>query len=799
MLSLHQLRASDDAGPGDGPGPAVSGSIGAGLRLGLAAGVGLLMCILSGCSSDLPPVGGIGAPAAEYVGGAECASCHASETRSWSGSHHDLAMQEVSSATVLGDFDDASFNHAGGSTVFSRRGDDFVIYTEGPDGIPAEYEVAYVFGIAPLQQYLIELDRGRIQAFDVAWDSRPASEGGQRWFHLNPEETIEPGDRLHWTAPVMNWNAMCAECHSTNLTKNFDLASMEYATTWSDIDVSCESCHGPASLHVDLARGWGENGPEDRSSEGLGLSGAMADPGGGWIVDPGETIARRTAPLPDNRQIETCAHCHARRSTISAGMPPGSPLHDSDIVSRLEEGLYHPDGQILDEVYVYGSFVQSKMYAAGVTCSDCHDPHSLELRAPGKALCAGCHLPSAYDTPEHHNHLEGSTGASCVECHMPATSYMVVDPRRDHSMLIPRPHLTARIGGPNACNGCHEDESTLWAANAVAEWYGAADTDTHYGDVIAAGRDGLPGAVVGLRALASALDQPGIVRATALAMTGAEPSAATLRAIEQGVEDSDPIVRLAAIHALEAFPSEARLRGAFRLLRDPVRAVRIEAARVLVPLTNADLSDTQRTLLLDVLEEYVGAQMTNADHPSAHTNVGNVRLQQGNLGVAELAYRDALRIDSTFVPAHLNLADLYRALGSEGEARRTLEVGLDIAPNDADLNHSLGLTLVRLGETEASLERLTFAAESAPERPRFAYVLGVALNSSGRSGEAIGVLAAALQVHPFDVDLLRLMALIHRDMGRFVEAVQYAERLVEVAPDDQGAISLLAELRRGGR
>jgi Tfp pilus assembly protein PilF len=752
---------------------------------------------LVGCSGVDRPVDGDPRAEASYVGGAECATCHTEETEAWTGSHHDLAMQEATASTVLGDFDDALFTSYGSTTTFTKRGEVFVIRTEGPDGVEADYDVSYVFGVDPLQQYLIELDRGRYQAFTVAWDSRPEEEGGQRWFHLYPDDRIEPGDRLHWTAPSMTWNWMCAECHSTDLRRNFDLETLTYSTTWSDMDVSCESCHGPGSLHVELASSWTDAETTGRPSEELGLSGAMAHPGGGWVIDPGETIARRTSPIESNRQVESCAHCHARRATIEEGRVAGTSIHDSDIVSRLVEGLYYPDGQILEEVYVYGSFVQSKMYAAGVRCSDCHEPHSLRLRAEGNGVCATCHLPTAYDTTEHHNHPAGSSGAECVACHMPSTTYMGVDPRQDHSMRIPRPHLTDRLGVPNACSRCHERESVAWAIEAVERWYGEdAGQVQHFGEVLDAGRAGLPGSATQLRDLAASGDQSAIVRATALALTAADPSASTLQAIEAGSVDPDPFVRLAAIAALEGFPPDARLRGAFRLLRDSIRAVRTEAARVLSPISVASLTPAQQSLLGEVVEEYVATQMVNVDHPSAHVNVANVRAQQGDPVAAEIAYRDAIRVDPGFIPAYLNLSDLYRALGRDGDARATLEEGLRIDPEEAALHHSMGLVLVRLGESGSAVEWLARAVELAPEAPRFAYVLGVALNSTDDSDAAIGALTTSLTRHPYDRDLLTLLALLHRDRGERAAASGYAERLLEVAPDDQAAAQLLADLRR---
>jgi len=627
-------------------------------RLRTAAMTVLTLLIPSACGDGEVDAGSLTLPAS-FVGASRCSACHAEQVGRWAGSHHDLAMQEVTAETVLGDFDDASFTAGGDTTTFSRHGDAFVIRTEGPGGALTDYEVKYVFGVEPLQQYILELDRGRLQPFTVAWDTRPAEGGGQRWFHLYADESIETGDPLHWTSPNMNWNYQCAECHTTGLHRGFELATLSYSTTWSEVDVSCEACHGPGSRHLEII----EDGPTADAPLGLGLNPRLADKtGGGWVIDEGETIARRTIALADPGQVETCAHCHSRRATLESIRNPASGLHDSDVVSRLENGLYHADGQISEEVYVYGSFVQSKMYAAGVRCSDCHEPHSLELRASGNALCARCHLPSAFDTPAHTFHEVGSTGAECVECHMPATTYMVVDPRRDHAMRVPRPGLTAEIGAPNACTRCHADESDTWATTTVEGWYGPRDDTAEYAArALHAARSGRPGAGAALAEVGSDASQPGIVRASAIAMSTRQPTALTLEAVRSGSMDPDPMVRLGALAALDGITPGARIPIAFRMLRDSVRSVRIEAARVLAPVAPTSFTLAQQGLLGERLQEYIDAQMVNADHPAAHTNVGNVYATRGVADAAEIAYRDAIRVDPTFGAAYLNLADLYRA------------------------------------------------------------------------------------------------------------------------------------------
>ncbi len=453
---------------------------------------------------------------AAFVGGQACAGCHTAETQRWKGSHHALAMQAATPTTVLGNFADAKLDHFGVVTTFHRDGDKFMVRTDGPDGVLHDYQIAYTFGVYPLQQYLVAFPGGRYQALGIAWDSRPKEQGGQRWFHLYPDQKLSAGDPLHWTGRDQTWNYMCADCHSTNLRRNFDLATNTYATTWTDIDVSCEACHGPGSRHIAWAKTHGSAGAYD-APDHMGLTAWLKPTDSGqWEMNPDTGIARRTAPLV-SAELDGCAACHSRRKVIAANQPPGTPFLDANLPAYLEPGLYHADGQIDGEVYEYGSFLQSRMHAAGVTCSNCHDPHSLKLRAEGNALCAQCHMPAKFDVPSHYHHDPGSAGAQCVNCHMPTKTYMVVDARRDHSIRVPRPDLSVAIGTPNACTTCHTGRSAEWAAQAVSEWFPhGRQTLPQYGTALHAGRAGTANAEQQLDRLILDKNQPAIARGSAL-------------------------------------------------------------------------------------------------------------------------------------------------------------------------------------------------------------------------------------------------------------------------------------------
>lgn len=734
-----------------------------------------LFYVLQAIFISVPATAGTAA-SPQFLGRDVCSGCHEEQAAQWSGSHHDLAMQAASEETVLGDFDNASLNHYGVTSSFFRKGETFMVRTEGADGKLRDYPISYTFGVEPLQQYLVEFPGGRLQALSLAWDTRPKERGGQRWFHLYPDEQIAHDDELHWTQPSQNWNSMCAECHSTNLEKNYDPAERTFSTAWSEIDVSCEACHGPGSDHVAWAGrkpGW------EKHESGMGLAISLDERKRvDWAMDPETGNAVRSRPRDSGREIGMCARCHSRRSPISGNYVHGEPLLDHYLPRLLDAGMYYADGQIDDEVYVYGSFIQSRMFQAGVTCSDCHEPHSLQLRAPGNGVCLQCHAATKYDRASHHFHAPGSTGASCAECHMPPRNYMVVDPRHDHSMRIPRPDLSVRLGTPNACNNCHEDESPGWAAGQVRSWYGQAPGGFQsYAQALHDARHAQAHSADSLAALIRDTQTPAIARATALAQIGPYLDAATVDVLTLGLSDTDPGVRAAAVAQLESVPAEMRVRLAFPMLEDPVRAVRIEAARSLASIPAGDLPEHQRLLLDKAVREYIAAQQAMAERPEAQANLGNLYAALGEAEQATVAYETAIDLNPAYVPAYVNLADLYRAQGKEAGAENALRRAARVSPGNADVHHALGLSLVRQQRTQEGVEALRLASTLNPDNPRYIYVYAVALNSTGEPEKAIMTLQGAHNRHPDNRDILSALVAFHRDAGNQAAARSYAEKL----------------------
>jgi tetratricopeptide (TPR) repeat protein len=772
--------------------------------------VGVIACATGGPETD--PVAGASAvdtATATFVGRQACTACHEAQDERWRGSHHDLAMQAANEQTVLGDFDDASFLHLGTTTRFFRRDTELWVETEGPEGERVEYKIAYTFGVEPLQQYLVEFPDGRRQALDVAWDSTPKDDGGQRWFHLQPEQRYEPGDPMHWTGVAYTWNYMCAECHSTDLRKNYDAASDTYNTAYSDIDVSCEACHGPGSMHVEWAEAWAAAAPQGASIPPARAAGMSAAQMGlqvefprivdhSWDIDPETGLAQRNPERAPGYDVEICGRCHARRGVIHDDYRYGRPVTDFYRVALLEEGLYHADGQILDEVFVYGSFLQSRMYQKGVACGDCHEPHGLKLYNEGNALCSRCHLGEKFDTPEHHHHEVGTAGASCVECHMPATTYMVVDPRRDHSFRSPRPDLSLTYGTPNACADCHVDRGDRWSADAVQRWFGP-ERPASYGELLASGRGRGPRAELDLRTLAADNEAPGIVRGTALSLLPVT-SQASINVIVAALGIADPMIRAGALAALEGADPATRMRLGLPMLDDGSRSVRLEAARLIATLPMQQIPPPQRGAVNDALDEYRAAQRVSEDRAQAHLNLGWLALQQGDMATAEQEYLTAMRLESMFVPTFVNLADLYRLTGRDAEGEGLLRQALQIAPDSGDAYYALGLLLVRADRLDEAVAALRRASRLAAGNPHYVYVHAVAVQTAGDADAAVQILDEGLARFPADRELLFGAAAFSRDLGELERAIGYARRLVDVAPNDAQAAAFLRDLegRRSG-
>jgi nitrate/TMAO reductase-like tetraheme cytochrome c subunit len=609
---------------------------------------------------------------ASFVGSDACAQCHAAEHSAWRGSQHAVAMQVATPRTVLARFDGTQFTNAGIAYTFGRRGDTSIVNTIGPAGRPADFMVRYTFGVWPLQQYIVELPGGKLQALLAAWDARPSNEGGLRWFSLSPGAEAAHADRFHWSGRQFNWNYMCADCHSTAVRKNYVAEADSFDTKFAAINVSCEACHGPGSRHAS----WGRSASLLRKTiwRDNGLTAQLSDRrGAAWVRDSAAPVAHRTVPRSGEHEIETCTQCHARRNHIADGYTAGAPLLDYYAPIPLMPGMYHPDGQQREEVYTVASFQQSKMYPAGVTCSDCHNPHTGKTRLPGNQVCAQCHSPAKYDAPSHHFHKATGPGAQCVACHMPDSAYMQIDRRHDHSLRIPRPDLSVSLGVPNACSRCHTDRSAAWAADALRKWYPSPNPGfQRFTAAFAADERGDPGAADSLSHILNDATEPWIVRASALARLGAHASPVVLQAAQQWSRDPNPVIRLYAMELVEGYGERERIAVAAPLLSDARRAIRQEAAWLVAPVAQSLDANTRRAF--DVAAaEFVASQRYNADRAPSRLRLASFYAQVGRVDSAAIEVRAAALLDSSAT------SDFMRTV--RGAAQRD--------PNAAALLHAM--------------------------------------------------------------------------------------------------------------
>ncbi len=727
---------------------------------------------------------------AVFVGRESCAECHQNECRLYEGSHHDLAMDRATDSTVLGNFDHAEYEWNGVVSKFYKRDGKFFVHTAGEGGKMGEYEITYVFGVTPLQQYLIPFEGGRYQCLPLAWDSEK-----NKWFHLVPAmypgQDIQPDNWLYWTNQGQNWNSMCADCHSTDLRKGYDMASGTYHTTWSEIDVSCEACHGPASRHLEWAR----------------------LPEGSRPMDGQYGLEFATSNVTSQQMVDMCARCHARRSAIKDYDVNADDMYlmNHMLPSLLRRDLYYPDGQVMDEDYIYGSFVQSKMYKNNVKCTDCHDVHSAKKKYEGNRLCTQCHRAALYDTPEHHHHKysgagqavtskngrrwEVGSGAECINCHEVGTYYMGNDYRHDHSFRIPRPDLTIATGSPNACTYCHATETPQWAEAHVTKWYGKRYRP-HFGTVFYAAQRMYQGADEGLVELIEDDLVPVLVRATAIELLAPYISPTRDSLLMISLQHHDPLIRHTALTVFPGNSVDAYLKHVIPMLYDPIKAVRTQAARTLTQMPANHIPASDKKAFEKTLDEYVKIQEYLGDFPSSRYNLGNMYANQGKPDEAIEQYTAAIRIDDRFFPAMVNLATLYNGLQQNDKAEMLLKRVIEINPEQWDSYYSLGLLEAEMQRYDEAVKYLSIAQERLPHNPRISYNLGLLLDQLQRDAEAEKTLQRAVSAQPDNIDFQKAIISFYLKRNNYAAALRHTKELLKHHPNDEESNQLLKTLEK---
>lgn len=703
-----------------------------------------------------------------YVGTEKCKTCHQNEYDRYLTSDHFHAMDSALPRSVKGNFDNTTFIFHSDTTFFYKKDDRYFVRTIDSSGKKKEFAITYTFGWRPLQQYLVQFPDGRIQALPFCWDTRPVNEGGQRWFHIYGKENILPGDELFWTGINQNWNFMCADCHTTNYFKNYDFASNKYHSTWNESKVSCESCHGPASGHIT----WTDKKNTNDSLKGFAIN--LSSKKVNWAFNKDNGIAYPTTVEKNDMLIETCARCHARASRVSDNYHHGASFLQTHIPSTINTVNYYVDGQIKEEDYEYGSFLQSKMYAQGVTCINCHDPHSMQIKIQGNTLCYSCHAPEKFDVTEHTHHEKSSVGSTCVGCHMPTTNYMVIDARRDHSIRIPRPDLSESMNVPNACNKCHTDKTNAWSTKFFQQWYGdKLPKEKTYGELRQWIAKNITGSDAAWNELMSVASYPAIIKATALETNNRLYSQRSIDQITAQLKSSDPNFRLNALRAITPLPSAIAQPAALPLLNDAVLTVRREAVNVLVQFY-PQLPDADKQRFDVVMNEAITMERSLSDRPEGYLNQGILFAGTGKVDDAEQVYLLGIKRFPKYINLYMNLADVYRIKQNEEKVKEALDKGLQIDPRNASLHYALALWNVRKGNKKEGVTELQKAIQLEPANASFVYTYAVAMHDMESPAKAIGILESFMKNHGNDPSIINGLISFYNDLKQQDKVTYYS-------------------------
>lgn len=481
--------------------------------------------------------------------------------------------------------------------------------------------------------------------------------------------SIDHENWLHWTNQTYYWNGMCAECHATNLKKNYHADTDSFKTTWSQLSVSCEACHGPAEYHLK----WASTKDKDIANFGF---------------------VKKFKNSDNHSQIETCVRCHSRRSVFGDYDYAWTETHEHMSIGSVSSPNYHTDGQIKEEDFEIGSFMQSKMHANGVKCTDCHNVHSGKVKFQDNRLCTQCHAPADYDSKKHHFHDKEKEGSSCVDCHMPGQYFMGRHFRRDHSLRIPRPDISKVTNSPNACNACHTDKTVDWAIENTTKWYGVKKQN-HHGFTFYKANLQDPTAVDELKIIINDENKPIIVRQTAMDVLRTNYSEQSQEILNPFLTHKNSALRFQSIFNSRFDNSNAK--EILALLKDPVKGIRNTAAIKIAENKSLLTADYQKAFEKEI-KEYVAILMYNSDFPDSKLNLGNYYYSQNNYPQAINYYQKTITQDKEYIQAYFNLAYLYNQNNEKNQAISILESYIQKNPKDKQALYDIGLLIAEYGD-----------------------------------------------------------------------------------------------------
>lgn len=709
--------------------------------------------IVDSCSSKDVKYTEIEANKKAYVGDQSCKKCHATEFKEWKQSHHYMSMLLPNDSTVKGDFSNVTFTADGFSSRFFKKDSKFFINTVGDDGKNHDFEVKYIFGFTPLQQYLVQFPGGRMQVPRLSWDVNK-----KKWFNQYVGQNIPSNDWLHWTGNAQNWNTMCASCHSTNLRKNYDIKTDTYKTSYSIINVSCESCHGAGKKHVDFINSDYKSGER--------------------VVGSFLKLAKNSK---QTEELNTCAPCHARISEINGSHIDSQEIMDNFIPQIPDTENYHADGQVDDEDYIYTSFLQSRMFHKGVTCSTCHNPHSVKLKRVGNQTCTLCHIPTKYDVPSHTFHKKGTPATECKNCHMPGKVYMGNDLRHDHSFRVPRPDLSVKYGTPNACSNCHKDKSEKVLADAIIKWHGP-NRKYHFAE------DLIPGSLLDAQSekhLTKLIDNkfvPKIIKATATFYLGSIQTQTSLNTILARLSSRDAQIKYRALRSLASFPAESWMEAVGPLLSDKVRAVRIATADLYIIIPSNQIPANYSKAFAAAQIELEKSLRYQTDFSTGNVMLADYYLKLKDYPNAEKFYLRGLKKDSKMNYALLNLSTVYNSQGKNAQAMQALELALKNDSKNERIYYNLALLHNEMNNIPAAEKAFAKAIELKSTNSKVYYNYGLLLNQAKKTKQAEKVLLKGIALNPSDSELYYALVFVYIQSNNRIKAHQTTIKLKQLDP-----------------
>jgi len=437
-----------------------------------------------------------------FTGSGRCRACHAREYDTWHASFHRTMTQLATPETVIGDFDDVTLESGGRTTHLSRAGDEFwaemvdpdwehrVVGQGGdPDTLPdpprVRKRIVMTTGLHHYQVYWVASRYGRkLINFPFAYMSKE-----RRWIPREAAFLRPPSEpRFH-----QEWNTNCIHCHSVAGDPGIDPVTNIMDTSVAELGITCEACHGPAETHANA-----NANPARR----YGL--LMGDETDDTIVQPERLDARRSS--------QVCGQCHSINMPLVVALQADAHFHAGDdldeyayVIRGTPDNLqtetererwreardmliemdpdfmvdrYWSDGMVRISGRDYNGLIESPCYAGGeLSCLSCHSLHDgdpndqLAAGMETDAACLQCHEDYADEIETHTHHPPDSSGSSCINCHMPHTTFGLLKAIRSHQIDSPTIAATLETGRPDACNLCHLDRSLGWAADHLTAWY----------------------------------------------------------------------------------------------------------------------------------------------------------------------------------------------------------------------------------------------------------------------------------------------------------------------------------------